>query len=135
MEKLFADASYWIALVNPRDELHDRAVRVTRQNASAQIVTSEMVLVELLNSFSDAGRLRQAAGEMVQQLRKTSGIKIVAQSVQQFESALSRYLRAADKSWSLTDCASFQIMESEAIQAALTYDQHFVQAGFAALLR
>ena len=135
MEKLFADASYWIALVNPRDELHDRAVRVTRQNASAQIVTSEMVLVELLNSFSDAGRLRQAAGEMVQQLRKTSGIKIVAQSVQQFESALSRYLRAADKSGSLTDCASFQIMESEAIQAALTYDQHFVQAGFAALLR
>jgi len=53
----------------------------------------------------------------------------------QFESALRRYKQAADKSWSLTDCASFQVMEAEKIQAALTHDQHFAQAGFETLLR
>jgi predicted nucleic acid-binding protein len=46
-----------------------------------------------------------------------------------------RYQTRPDKSWSLTDCSSFLIMESEGIEAALTYDRHFEQAGFQALLR
>jgi predicted nucleic acid-binding protein len=48
---------------------------------------------------------------------------------------LQRYKQAADKGWSLTDCASFQVMEAEQIQAALTHDQHFAEAGFETLLR
>jgi len=40
-----------------------------------------------------------------------------------------------DKGWSLTDCASFVIMEDEGLPAALTHDHHFEQAGFQALLR
>jgi predicted nucleic acid-binding protein len=39
------------------------------------------------------------------------------------------------KDWSHTDCASFLIMEEEGIEAALTHDPHFTQAGFQALLR
>ena len=34
---------------------------------------------------------------------------------------LIRYQDMADKNWSLTDCASFLIMEAEGIEAALTY--------------
>jgi hypothetical protein len=45
---------------------------------------------------------------------------------------LQRYQQAADKSWSLTDRASFQVTEVERIQAALTHDQDFAQAGFEA---
>jgi predicted nucleic acid-binding protein len=51
------------------------------------------------------------------------------------ERAPRRYLQAGDKRWSLTDCASFEVMEGERIEAALTYDQHFAQAGFESLLR
>ena len=40
-----------------------------------------------------------------------------------------------DKSWSLTDCISFEVMRSAQATDALTYDQHFEQAGFRALLR
>lgn len=54
---------------------------------------------------------------------------------EQFENALQRYRQATDKSWSLTDCASFGIMDDERIRAALTYDKHFTQAGYEALLR
>jgi predicted nucleic acid-binding protein len=53
----------------------------------------------------------------------------------QFEGALRRFEERIDKNWSLTDCASFLIMEAEGIEGALTYDQHFVQAGFQALMR
>ena len=35
----------------------------------------------------------------------------------------------------LTDCISFVVMEERGITDALAYDQHFVQAGFRALLR
>ena len=94
-----------------------------------------MVLVELLNSFSDAGGLRRAVAGMVQKLRQNRNVIIISQTSEQFESALQRYQQAEDKNWSLTDCASFQVMEAERIQAALTYDQHFAQAGFEILLR
>lgn len=48
---------------------------------------------------------------------------------------MRRYAERSDKSWSLTDCASFLIMEALAIEAALTHDQYFAQAGFQVLLR
>jgi predicted nucleic acid-binding protein len=135
MRQVFADTSYWIALVNPLDQLHAKAVSVTRQLSSITIVTSEMVLAELLNSFSDAGPLRNVVGSMVEKLRDNRDVIIVPQTSEQFQRALRRYQQAADKSWGLTDCASFQVIEAERIQAALTHDQHFAQAGFETLLR
>ena len=135
MRRVFADTSYWIALVNPRDQLHAKAVSVTQQLFSVRILTSEMVLTEVLNSFSDSGPLRRAVGSMVERLQSNRDVIIVPQTSQQFENALRRYKQAADKSWSLTDCASFEVMAGEQIQAALTHDQHFAQAGFEALLR
>jgi uncharacterized protein len=136
MERVFADTGYWIALLNPRDDLHQKAYATSREYSPNQLVTSEMVLIEFLNSFSDYGpRLRQAAAKAVASLRDTPQIVIVSQTSQLFEKALKRYLDMADKSWSLTDCASFLIMEEERLTAALTHDRHFTQAGFQTLLR
>jgi predicted nucleic acid-binding protein len=136
MERVFADTGYWIALLNPRDELHEKATAASGDYTSNRIVTSEMVLTEFLNSFSDYGpRLRQAAARSVASLRDTAQIVIVSQTSHLFEKALKRYQDMTDKSWSLTDCASFLIMEEERLTAALTHDRHFAQAGFHTLLR
>lgn len=134
MRRIFADTSYWMGLVNPRDQIHEKAVSVSRQLSSESLVTTDMVLAEVLNSFSDS-LYREAVGRMVAGLRQDQSLTIVPQTRTQFENALQRYQRAADKSWSLTDCASFEAMETENIEAALTHDRHFVQAGFEALLR
>ncbi len=40
-----------------------------------------------------------------------------------------------DKEWSITDCASFEVMQARGISEALARDLHFEQAGFVALLR
>jgi predicted nucleic acid-binding protein len=134
MRRIFADTSYWMGLVNPRDQIHQKAVSVSRQLSSESLVTTDMVLAEVLNSFSDS-LYREAVGRMVASLRQDQNLTIVPQTRAQFESALQRYRQATDKGWSLTDCASFQVMEAEQIRAALTHDQHFAQAGFDTLLR
>ncbi len=72
MKRVFADTSYWIALLNPRDELHIKPVAAAHNYSEDQIVTSEMVLVEFLNGFSDHGpRLREAVSQAVRTLRSS----------------------------------------------------------------
>lgn len=135
MQRVFADTSYWIALLNPRDELHEKALSLS-QHSFDQVITSEMVLVELLNAFSERGpHLRRAAAQVVDQLRRSGSVLIVRQGPEQFHDALEHYAEMTDKTWSLTDCASFLTMRMLSIEAALTYDKHFIQAGFEALLR
>jgi hypothetical protein len=57
MRTLFVDAVYWIALLNPRDNLHAQTVLLSRSLESDQttLVTTEMVLTELLNAFAERG--------------------------------------------------------------------------------
>jgi predicted nucleic acid-binding protein len=136
MMAVFADTSYWLALLSTRDALHRKAVAKSGELSAAKVVTSEMVFVELLNSVSSGNpRERRAVVSAVQGFRRSESVFVVPQTPEQFAMALDRYQQSADKSWSLTDCASFQIMETERIDAALTHDHHFVQAGFEALLR
>jgi predicted nucleic acid-binding protein len=136
MKAIFADTSYWLALLSTRDALHQKAVAISGHLSGARVVTSEMVFVELLNSLSSGNsRERQAVVSAIQGFGWSDSVIVVPQTPEQFAKALERYKQSADKNWSLTDCASFQIMETERIDAALTHDHHFVQAGFEALLR
>jgi len=138
MKRIFADTGYWIALLNPRDQLHGIAVSMSKQLSldKTRIVTSEIVLVELLNGFSEGEpSVRRSVAQAVSSLGKNGNVTVVPLTRERFANGVKRYEKAADKAWSLTDCASFQIMEEERIDEALTHDRHFEQAGFRALLR
>jgi predicted nucleic acid-binding protein len=136
MTEVFADAAFWIALLSPRDSLFLKALELSRTIPPERIVTSELVLAEMLNTLGRRGPFsRSAAARTVEAFAKTGDTIVVPQTTEQFERALQRYERSSDKEWSLTDCSSFLIMEERGIRAALTHDQHFVQAGFDALLR
>jgi uncharacterized protein len=62
-------------------------------------------------------------------------VEVVAQTSIQFREALELFASRADKEWSLTDCASFNLMRERGVSEALAHDHHFEQAGFVALLR
>jgi len=136
MKHVFADTAYWIALFNSRDQLHTRAMEVSKQFSASRIVTSDWVLTELLNGFAEGGpNMRSTIGAAVVALRSNTTVTVVPQTRQAFTAALDLYRARSDKGWSLTDCSSFLIIRELEIGAELTSDRHFEQAGCSALLR
>ena len=136
MTAYFADASYWIALITPNDEFHELATEYATLLDDAEIMTTQLVLNEVLNPRSGTTpQRRMAAVELVDQIMRNPHINIIPQTPEQFDAALYLIRRiAADKEWSLTDCSSFLIMEEWGIFQVLTSDHHFEQAGFTVLL-
>ena len=136
MREFFADAGYWIALISPRDRLRERAIQVTVNLGDHRLVTSQMVLGEVLNHFAGQGDLaRKAASETVIRPKTDPSTEVIEQSSDQFAKALELYGSRLDQTWSLVDCSSFVLMEERGIRDALAHDADFVQAGFNALLR
>ena len=136
MKVVFADAGYFIANLDDRDTLHERANTVAAGLGPFRIVTTQMVITEVLNYVSRGGEyLRSIAAQMVGSLEDSPNVEIIPQTDAQFRAAVERYAARSDQRWSLTDCASFLVMEEQNITEALAYDRDFEQAGFAALLR
>ncbi|MGH2639439.1 MAG: type II toxin-antitoxin system VapC family toxin [Rhabdochlamydiaceae bacterium] len=128
----FVDTSFWIALAVPRDQHHRHARTIVQGLAAAdRLVTSEFVLIEVLNYFSERGEAsRHEAVSLVKSLANDPRVRIVALSSEMYLLGLRRYERSFDKGWSLTDCTSFLLMEAFDIDWALAFDDHFKQAGF-----
>lgn len=136
MKTVFADTGYWIALLDPQDTLHTKALNCSHDLASCQIVTTEMVFTEVLNHFAKRGRfLRAATVALVQRAGENPAIAVLELKADHFRQGLSLYQQRLDQAWSLTDCVSFCIMKQRGILESLAYDKHFEQAGFVALLR
>ncbi len=136
MSAVFADSGFWIALLDPDDDLHPYAMTRFVTHEDDDIVTSQMVLLEVLAFFSNDGAAsREDASALVRRILNSADIEVVPMTDGQFRSALERYENRLDQSWSLVDCASFLVMEERGITDALAYDRDFAQAGFVALLR
>lgn len=136
MRQAFVDTVFWVAVLDPQDNLHHRSVARASALQSTQLVTSELVAIETLNAFCGAGpHLRAAVATMVEGLRTQPNLMVVPQTTRLFDAAFALFKLRPDKSWSFVDCTSFVIMRELGIQDALTYDEHFLQAGFQALLR
>lgn len=52
MRTVFADTGYWAAVLNPNDGLNALAIAASRALGKVRIVTTEMVLAELLAALS-----------------------------------------------------------------------------------
>lgn len=137
LDEIFADTSFWVALILRRDPLYMRArTLLTQLSKNIKIVTSEFVLLEFLNHFSGYGELeREKAIAAWKDICHSTQIKVIPGTTILFAHAASMYEKSSDKKWSLTDCASFVIMRERKIQNALTFDHHFDQAGFTAMMR
>jgi predicted nucleic acid-binding protein len=135
MREVFVDTSFFVAILNPKDRLHQRAERAARSLRAIRLVTTDGVLTEMLNYFAEWGsNQRRAAAQASLRTRASSAMIVIPQTRDGFDLAHARYLERLDKGYSLTDCDSMLAMDDRGIQDALSSDQHFNQAGFRALL-
>src|SRR3972149_2355849 len=132
MKPVFADTSFYIALVNPRDAHHPDALAYMR-NHHGRVTTTDYVLIEVGNWLSQTDD-RPSFIALMRQLETDPELSVVPGSHDLFEQGYELYKTRADKAWSLTDCISFVVMEQMGLSEALTADRHFGQAGFTVLL-
>jgi predicted nucleic acid-binding protein len=133
MSVVFADAFYFVARLNRRDQHHERVLKFSR-DFHARILTSDWVLMEVADALAES-ESRSRVRDFILHLRSTNACEIVPASRELLDRALELYHQHADKKWTLTDCVSFIIMREQNVTGALTGDKHFEQAGFIALLK
>jgi uncharacterized protein len=133
MKPVFADTSFFAAILNDRESLHSAAKEAAARYMD-RVLTTEFILLELAN-FAKQEHQRTIFAALVANLRRAPDVEIVPATHDLFEQGLTLFFARADKRWSLTDCISFVVMQERGVAEALTGDHHFQQAGFVALLK
>lgn len=131
-EGLFLDTSFVQALLNRRDQYHDRAMTLSARLRMDTIWTTEAVITEIGNALSCFDRAR--ACSFIRSLYSTRNVRVVNVTTDLLQQGLSLYESRSDKTWGLTDCISFVVMDQNSLRDALSSDRDFLQAGFRALL-
>lgn len=134
MKTVFADTFYFLALLNPGDRAHAKAVAYTSGN-TVRMVTTEWILTELADGLARTSRGRSEFLGTAADLEADPDATVVRCDHALLKEGIQLYAARPDKEWSLTDCISFVVMKKEGITEALTGDHHFEQAGFTALLK
>jgi uncharacterized protein len=135
MTLLFLDTSFVIAL-ELKDEKHHQAAKNYWQSmtkTSLQLVTTSYVFDEVVTFFNSRNRHDKAV-EVGDRLLSSTAINLIQVDEILFLEGWHYFQKHQDKSYSLTDCISFLVMQRLKIQTALTLDHHFSQAGFETVL-
>ena len=135
---MFADTSGWATVADRRQSFHAQAARLVQAAIAngESIVTSNLVLVELTALFTSPLRIpRSQQIQFLDDLRSDPNVEIAVVDPVLEASAWQLWRSRTDKDWTMTDCASFLIMQQRGITDALTTDHHFEQAGLVRLLK
>ena len=132
---VLVDSAYLVALLDPRDNFNAAAVTLAAELADqgAALLTTDAVVLEFANYFARSP-LRGHAPRWIAAFRADAGFEIAPLEAVLLRRAESRYARHLDKSWSLTDCHSMELMRERRIREVATTDVGFQQAGFRCLL-
>ena len=132
MKVAFADSAYFMALLNARDQYHERAKQASA-GLQGQILTTTWVLTEVADAFCKPGQ-RDIAAAFLKDLLVDPAVILIPPTLDLLQRGLAFYSQRPDKEWSLTDCISFVVMEERGVTEALATDRDFRQAGFVTLL-
>ncbi len=130
---IFLDTGFFLAVSQPKDQLHARASAWARVIEDPLFLT-EYVIWETVNAMSSPED-RIKAHQLFKYIQSAKNYIIIPASQELFQAGMQLHEARPDKAWSLTDCISFVFMERQGIRRALAFDHHFTQAGFEALLR
>jgi uncharacterized protein len=130
---ILVDTLFVVALINPRDQYHQKAVELSEVFEGHRLLVTDAILLEIGNAL--ARGYRTEAAQVIEQFLDSEEVDLVRLDPDLFGRALRLYKRHDDKFWGLVDCLSFLVMKERGMEEALTFDRHFPQAGFRALMR
>ena len=127
---VFADTSFFIALLDDGDDMHGDAVVQWRRAAAEHlpVLTSNYVVVEscaVLQRHMGVPAVRR----FVRQILGPVEVHWVTSA--DHERALEALLVADRRNLSMVDCVSFEVMRRLDIRECLAFDRHFAEQGFA----
>ena len=126
------DTSALLALANPRDQYHAKALQITRRHLTAggRFLGTVMVLGEFhAHLLYLAGPARSRG--VVTSLLEDAAYSWVDVSADLVTAAVSNWLeRFRDQRFSLIDAVSFELMQRDKVETAFAFDRHFRTAGF-----
>jgi predicted nucleic acid-binding protein len=131
--RIFIDTLFVVALVNRRDQYHEQAATLAEIFDGHPLLVTDAVLLEIGNALSR--NYKEEAVRIMDEFLASDEVEIVRLTPELFDEGYSMYKTYLDKEWSLVDCISFVVMRKAAVKQALTFDRHFAQAGFQALMR
>lgn len=109
-----------------------RQTLLSRGRDTQEVWLTEAILTEIGHALSSINR--KAAVAFVYQSYRLSNVTVVPIDTLLFHKGLDLCHSRLDRTWGLTDYLSFVVMKQEAFTMALTADQHFIQAGYRALM-
>ena len=126
MPTVLVDTAAWIALVNTRDELHNRAEQMMAdlRRRNVALVTTEFVLLEVSNALC-ASAWREKGVRLIDGLRSLADLQIVAADTTLLAEGWHLYRSRLDKEWSLTVCTSVIVMQKERIDLVFYFGSPF----------
>ena len=127
--KLLADTSALLALILADDSQHEAAMLFVRKSPRIRFVMTELILSEVvtrLRARVDAARAVAFADDSLRSRR----YDVVFMDSELLRGALDQMRRFADKRLSLTDCASFEILDRLGLDGAFTFDRDFRDCGY-----
>jgi predicted nucleic acid-binding protein len=128
--KIFVDTLFIVALINKRDQYHQIALNLAEQYENCPLITTDAIFLESGNKLS--ANYRNEVVELIEQFLASDEVDVIRLTPELFDESLRLYKKHQDKSWGLVDCFSFVVMKQHKLSQALTFDRHFIQAGFQA---
>lgn len=128
--KLFVDSSFWLALFNEEDALHQKSVSFSQSKkfSRAVLFTSDYVIDETLTRLKKKVGAKEAflLFESLQRKIKEDNLELIFTTRAVFNQAYKIFKNnPSPRSFSFTDASIVSIMKTHQIKSLLTFDQDF----------
>ena len=116
---IFIDTLFVVALVNERDQYHQRAVELADRYEGFPFLITDSILLEIGNTLARNYKIQ--AIDIIERLLSSDDVDVIPLARDLFKEGFDLYKTHKDKAWGLVDCISFVVMRQENVQDGVQF--------------